>query len=481
MANQISKGGALYFILALLVFTTGQIILSLLPPNPLTEVVLNLVFMAIVVALLLQAHRSSHGSWLFFGGALVGFVLFQALFSFNILNPFWNQIIRTGAAVAIVALGLNLIYGFNGQFSLGQWGFYAIGAYAAADITYRWTIDKSAVGLLVVMLAVLLSGAAILFLRSILSRVRGLDALSAFTLYIVMVGVLTYVALVIGRLLDPAVTGLLHLLPDPISLQIVYVLSVLLAGLLAAEISFLFGLPVLTLGSDYFGIATLGLTIIVKVLLDNSDTILPFVEMKGARGMVGIPKITTWAWIFFFLLIVVVLLRNLLQSSYGRAIISVREDEIAAKAMGIDVAYYKTMTFVIGSLFAGLAGGLYAHIIGFLHPNTFNFIKSFDPMIIVVLGGLGSVTGTLAVGFGLYLVLEGGLRIWLPDGFETWRYVIYPVLLLLTMLLRSKGLFGDYELPFLKLEIPALSAKLRGLKPSGPPAPGEGAAQEVAK
>ena len=88
-------------------------------------------------------------------------------------------------------------------------------------------------------------------------------------------------------------------------------------------------------------------------------------------------------------------MRNLLHSSYGRAIVSVREDEIAAKAMGIDVANYKILTFVIGSLFAGLAGGLYAHINGFLHPNTFNFIKSFDPMIIIVLGGLGSMTGTV--------------------------------------------------------------------------------------
>jgi branched-chain amino acid transport system permease protein len=481
MTNQISKGGVSYFIAALLVFTLGQIVISLMPSSPMTEVILNLVSMTIVVALLFFAHRTSSGNKVFFGGALAVFVLFQVLFSFNILNPFWNQIIRTGAAVAIVALGLNLIYGFNGQFSLGQWAFYAIGAYSAADVTYRWTIDKSAVGLVVLLLGVAFTAAAILVLRKLLSRVRGLDTLSAFTLYIILVVIVCYLALVIGNAIAPAVTGLLHLMPDVVSLQIVYVISVLLAGLLAAEISFLFGLPVLTLGSDYFGIATLGLTIIVKVLLDNSDTILPFVEMKGARGMVGIPKITTWAWIFFFLLLIVVLTRNLLHSSYGRAIISVREDEIAAKAMGIDVAHYKTLTFVIGSLFAGLAGGLYAHIIGFLHPNTFNFIKSFDPMIIIVMGGLGSVTGTLAAAFTLYLVLEGGLRLWLPDGFETWRYVIYPVLLLLTMLLRSKGLFGDYEIPFLRMDIPRLSEKLRGKKAENLHPAGNAAPQEVAK
>jgi branched-chain amino acid transport system permease protein len=144
---------------------------------------------------------------------------------------------------------------------------------------------------------------------------------------------------------------------------------------------------------------------------------LGFEEMKGARGMIGIPKLTTWFWVFLALFIVVIIMRNLLHSSYGRAIVSVREDEIAAKAMGVDVAEYKILSFVIGSLFAGLAGGLYAHINGFLHPSTFNFIKSFDPMIIIVLGGLGSMTGTLAGAFTWALLLEGVLRLVLPQGF----------------------------------------------------------------
>ena len=215
----------------------------------------------------------------------------------------------------------------------------------------------------------------------------------------------------------------------------------------------------LHLGSDYFGIATLGFTIIIKVLLDNSDTMFGFEEMKGARGMIGIPKITTWFWVFFFLFFTVVVIRNLLNSSYGRAIVSIREDETAATAMGINVAYYKNITFVIGSLFAGLAGGLYAHINGFLHPNTFSFIKSFDPLIIVVFGGLGSVTGTVAASFGWALVLEGVLRLILPDGFETWRFVVYPVLLLIMMLLKPAGLFGNFEIPFIRAVIPPLRKK----------------------
>lgn len=407
--------------------------------------------------------KLSRDKIIFYGGALLVFLVIQIGISAGVLNDFWNTIIRLGAVMAIVSLGLNLIYGFNGQFSLGQWGFYALGAYVAADITYRWTNEDSALGLAVVLLGVLLVAASILLLRGVLNRIRGLDALSAFTIYLTATLIMAVVALFIGRsLLDPLLTGILLALPTALSNQIVFVLAVICAAIFAAEVSFLFGLPVLTLGSDYFGIATLGFTIIVKVLLDNSDTMLGFEEMKGARGMIGIPKLTSWFWVFLALLIVVIITRNLLHSSYGRAIVSVREDEIAAKAMGIDIAEYKILTFVIGSLFAGLAGGLYAHINGFLHPNTFNFIKSFDPMIIIVLGGLGSMTGTLAASFTWALVLEGVLRLILPQGFELWRYVVYPLVLLLVMLLRPKGIFGDVEMPFLRQLLPPLNPRAAG-------------------
>jgi branched-chain amino acid transport system permease protein len=402
-------------------------------------------------------NKISKSSIIFFGGALLFFLVVQVLISNGTLNVFWLTLLRIGAVMAIVSLGLNLIYGFNGQFSLGQWGFYAIGAYAAADITWYWHNQKSAIALVVVLLATLFVGVAILVLRRLFARVRGLDAMSAFALYLVVLVAMVYLAVVISQPVAPVVSNLLLALPPAVSMQIVFVLAVLLAGMVAAEISFIFGLPVLTLGSDYFGIATLGLTIIVKVLLDNSDTMFGFTEMKGARGMIGIPKLTTWFWVFFFLFLVVVITRNLLHSSYGRAIVSVREDEIAAKAMGIDIAHYKTLTFVLGSYFAGLAGALYAHINGFLHPNEFNFIKSFDPMIIVVFGGLGSVTGTIGASFAWALILEGFLRLWLPQGFETWRFVVYPLLLLLVMLLKPKGLFGDFEVPFLRQDLPQVS------------------------
>lgn len=392
---------------------------------------------------------------LIFLGSIVAFTLVvQVLISLNVLSPFWNTILRQGAVMAIVSLGLNLIYGFNGQFSLGQWGFYAIGAYSAADITYRWTNDANSNGLTVLFFTVVLVGAAILILYRVFGKIRGVDPLSAFAIYLIAAIGLTALAVSIGNITAPGVNGLLNALPANIANTVVYLLAVIIGGVLAAEVSFLFGLPVLTLGSDYFGIATLGFTIIVKVLLDNSDVMFGFVEMKGARGMIGIPKLTSWIWVMLFLILVLVITRNLLHSSYGRAIISVREDEIAAKAMGIDIGHYKTLTFVLGCLFAGLAGGLYAHINGFLHPDTFNFIKSFDPMIIVVFGGLGSVTGTIFAAFAWQLVLEGILRSILPPGFETWRYVVYPLLLLVMMLLKPNGLFGNYEIPYLRQVLP---------------------------
>jgi branched-chain amino acid transport system permease protein len=402
----------------------------------------------------------------FIAGAIVIFTVIQVLISLGTLNDFWSTIIRLAGVMAIVSIGLNLIYGINGQFSLGQFGFYAIGAYSAADITFRWTQQQSALGLTVVLALAILIGLAILLVMRMFSKLKRIDALSAFALYLMATFLAAYLAFQLGKVIDPVFTQVLMALPKEIALNIVFLLAVLLGGVIAAEISFLIGLPILTLGSDYFGIATLGFTIIVKVLLDNSDSMFGLVEMKGARGMIGIPKVTTWAWVFIFLFICIVLARNLLRSSYGRAIISVREDETAATAMGIDVANYKTLTFVIGSLFAGLAGGLYAHINGFLHPDNFNFIRSFDPLIIVVFGGLGSISGTVVASFSWALMLEGLLRLVLPQGFETWRFVVYPVMLLVMMLLKPDGLFGNYEIPYLQNIIPPLKKKKEPVKSS---------------
>ena len=222
----------------------------------------------------------------------------------------------------------------------------------------------------------------------------------------------------------------------------------LLAGAgAAAAVAFLVGIPTLRLTSDYLGIATLGFGIIMKVVFDNADGFLP--ELGGARGMTGIAKMTTVPWAVFFLLASLLAVRNGIHSSYGRALLSIREDETAAETMGIDTFRYKMAGFVAGCALAGLAGGLYAHLYAFLHPSNFDFFKSIDVLVIVVLGGLGNMSGTLAASFGWIFLLEG-LRVILPPGYVELRWVLIPVLLIATMLLRPQGLLGAREFPFLR-------------------------------
>ncbi len=229
--------------------------------------------------------------------------------------------------------------------------------------------------------------------------------------------------------------------------QAAFLAALLAGGGAAAAVAYLIGLPTLRLTSDYLGIATLGFGIIMKVVFDSADSFLP--ELGGARGMTGIAKMTTIPWVVFFLLGSLLIVRNLIHSSYGRAILSIREDEIAAETMGIDTFQYKMVGFVAGCAFAGVAGGLYAHLYAFLHPSNFDFFKSIDILVIVVLGGLGNMSGTLVASFGWIFLLEG-LRVVLPPGYVELRWVLIPVLLIVTMLLRPQGIFGTREFPFLR-------------------------------
>jgi len=394
-------------------------------------------------------------SWRFWVGVVVVYLVVQVLFWLgdagvpvlgNIFTTYIQDIIKYVGILAMVALGLNLIYGYNGQFSLGQWGFYAIGAYASADVTYRWYQNGDTSALIILLVGEALT---LVFFWGVRWWIRDLRLPDWQVLALHLVALVAAGALAVGAAVvaGGAVSALLSLLPADLAMQVVFLLAVIEGGVLAAIVSFLFGLPVLALGGDYFGIATLGFGIIIKVLFDNADSIFP--EMKGARGMVGIPRLTTWLWVYIFLVATLVVMRNLLYSSEGRAIISVRESEVAARVMGIDTVHYKTLSFVLGSLFAGLAGGLFAHYQAFLAPNMFHFIKSFDPLIIIVFGGLGSMTGTLA-GTAFWAATLEGLRIVLPSGTEAWRLVIYPVALLVIMLLKPDGLLGKKEFGFLK-------------------------------
>ncbi len=209
----------------------------------------------------------------------------------------------------------------------------------------------------------------------------------------------------------------------------------LLGGCLGAAIAgFIIGVPTLRLKGDYLAIATLGFGEIIRVLLQNINYV------GGPAGISGIVKQTNWLWLFGSVVLTIIIIQNIVNSSYGRAIISVREDEIAAEVMGVNTTNYKVLAFVIGAMFAGLAGGLYGHYFYIIKPETFNFLKSFDILVMVVLGGLGSTTGAVIAAIFI-TILTAALQ-----AFPAVRMIIYALILILIMIYRPQGLMGTKEL-----------------------------------
>jgi len=207
----------------------------------------------------------------------------------------------------------------------------------------------------------------------------------------------------------------------------------LIGGIFAGAFGFLIGLPTLRLKGDYLAITTLGFGEIIRVVITNIES------LGGGRGLSGIPPKTTFTWVFFIMLFTIVIIINIARSSQGRAMKSVREDEIAAEAMGINTTKYKIMSFVIGSFFAGVAGGLFAHAMYFIKPDQFGFLKSVDIVTYVVLGGMGSLSGS---------VLSTATLISLPEALRSlneYRMILYPIALIIIMRFRPQGLLGSDE------------------------------------
>ncbi len=213
-----------------------------------------------------------------------------------------------------------------------------------------------------------------------------------------------------------------------------FIVGIAAACAAAALAGFIIGVPTLRLKGDYLAIATLGFGEIIRVVLQNIDYI------GGPAGILGITQLTTWPWLFGATVLTVVVIVNLINSSYGRAIISVREDEIAAELMGINTTRYKVLAFVIGAMFAGLAGAMYAHYFYIIKPGTFNFMKSFDILVMVVLGGLGSTTGAIIAAIFI-TALTAALQKWAAV-----RMILYALTLIIIMIYRPQGLMGNKEL-----------------------------------
>ncbi|MFB6466315.1 branched-chain amino acid ABC transporter permease [Cytobacillus sp. Hz8] len=216
-------------------------------------------------------------------------------------------------------------------------------------------------------------------------------------------------------------------------LQLPFSLGLLAGGTAAAIAGLIIGIPSLRLKGDYLAIATLGFGEIVRIVLLNLDYV------GGASGM-QVSHLTTWPWVFGCMFLTILVIVNFTNSTHGRACISVREDETAADAMGINTTYYKVLAFAIGAFFAGVAGGLYSHNFYIIQPSNFGFLKSFDILIFVVLGGLGSLSGSVIAAILLTIVTT-----YLQDYPET-RMIIYSLVLIIMMIYRPQGLMGTKEL-----------------------------------
>ncbi|KXT78479.1 branched-chain amino acid ABC transporter permease [Streptococcus sp. DD13] len=214
-----------------------------------------------------------------------------------------------------------------------------------------------------------------------------------------------------------------------------FYLSMLVGVLIAALVAIVFGLPTLRLKGDYLAIATLGMAEIIRKVIENGGDLT-----NGPAGITNILPYTDWQVVFWIVVIVTILVLNFLRSSIGRQAITIREDEIAAEAMGVNVTKMKVIIFVIGAMISAIAGSIYASYIGVVVPSNFRIMNSIDYLIIAVLGGLGSITGTIIAAFVL-----GILNMYLQN-FAELRMIIYSLALVLVMLFRPEGLLGTKEL-----------------------------------
>lgn len=338
--------------------------------------------------------RQQFGLWagLFPLAAGIGLAIVMHFSLPGALGPYYSRIVIDVGIAMILAVSLNIVNGMTGQFSIGHAGFMTVGGYTAGLVTYYgsqliWgTVDRH------------------------------------------------------GGFLGPG--------------EWMFAASCMVGGLAAAGAGYIVGLPSLRLRGDYLAIVTLGFGEILRVVLQQTGKVLDHpaalqswnwsqmfpLPVGGAIGFDGIPKYTSLFWVYAFLTITVVVAYRLKYSSIGRAMISVREDEIAAQAMGVDTSRQKVLAFVIAAFFAGIAGGLFAHESGvIISPKDAGFQRSFDYVIMAVLGGRGSVSGVM-----LAAMILTSLPEMLRD-FEQYRLIVYALLLILMMLVRPQGLFGIHE------------------------------------
>jgi branched-chain amino acid transport system permease protein len=284
------------------------------------------------------------------------------------LPQYYSFVFVNIAVNVILAVSLNVVNGFTGQFSIGHAAFMAVGAYTAALVT------------------------------------TGMESFQ------------------------------LAGLPLPASDAVVFFLAIM-AGMAAASLAgLLVGIPSLRLRGDYLAIVTLGFGEIIRVIIENTKV------LGQATGISGLPAYTNVVWAGMGIVATVVMARRLLLSTQGRALLAIREDEVAAEAMGVDTVGWKVRAFVISAAFAGLAGVLLVHKIQLVTPRMFTFVKSMEVVVMVVLGGMGSITGSIVAATLLTVALES------LQAADQYRMVLFSLLLIVLMLTRPSGLFGTREI-----------------------------------
>ena len=307
----------------------------------------------------------------------------------RILTRYYMQVLMFALINIIMTVSLNIINGFTGQLSIGHAGFMCIGAYTSAYFT------------------------------TVLFKAANMSYFPQLALFL---------------------------------------FSLVMGGVIAAIAGYLIGLPTLRLKGDYLAIVTLAFGEIVRSVVRASDEIASFLhsiglekfsetiaEISGPRGLSAIPSLSKFWLVYVIAILSVIIMRNFIYSTHGRACLSIRENELAAETMGVNSTKYKMIAFSFSAFFAGVGGGLFAHVLRFIHPDNFSFIKSIDFLIYLYAGGMGSITGSIMAATGLTILPEF-LRV---INFQQWRMVVYPLFLVILMLRKPDGIFGNREFSFL--------------------------------
>ncbi len=343
------------------------------------------------------------------------------------MNPYYFNILISVGISLILAVGLNLVNGYTGQFSLGHAGFMAVGAYLAAAMS---------LGILFPYL-------------DPPQWAPTAEELAADPQATVAKWTYPFKALwlLFGWLINALFWCHNHIIPLGAALPGwgKFLFALFYGGAIAALAGLTVGVPSLRLKGDYLAIVTLGFNEIIRVVLQSADPV------GASRGLPGIPLATNFFWTFTFAALAIYVVWNIVHSTYGRGFLAVRDDEIAAEAMGINTTKYKVLAFVIAAFFAGIAGGLYAHFFQYINPEGFNFMKSVDIVVMVILGGMGSMWGVCAAAVLLTILPEVLRKVAKIEALPEWareiaenRMIIYSLILIILMLARPQGLFAGW-------------------------------------